>query len=224
MSTVPTASEPLGKHELYHYYVCTFGSIISIVIVSAIFIHILYHYKKIFHSKNNDGRAVQSRSVYILFFMYSITSIITSCFYAFIRTNIFTQQSIKNITWIQCEIGYIGAIICTFLAQVFLYSLLVTRIRIAFHDSVYKYSSKIYLTLNIVLVTVISICIGMLFVWYTDINYKIDTFENTNYIYCTSFAKSNTKKEDLNLINTGLYVGLVCIYNMRDPVCWTNFA
>ena len=166
-----------SEYALY-YYTSTVGALISTIIIILILIFTVYKYI------NFDPDQQQNTSIYVVFFIYCLSVMITGIEYAFVRANIFTQQSPFKFTHFQCILSTISSLILFIIAQTCSYFLFIRRIQIAFQNTTYQYPPILFKILYIIL-ALVTIFLLTLTILGTANEYGLYYFDsNAQHIWC----------------------------------------
>ena len=177
--------------ESIYYYLATIGSLVAFIVILCILLNTIYHYVKMFYKQEsgeiNDN---QSKLPYHIFFIINIFSLWACIDAAFIRSNIFTAETIDKFTHDRCNISHLIVFILLSIEQMALYSHLLIRIQISFQDSIYAYSSKTYKSLYISMVVIVIISMILpFFSITTHAQYALYYFDsNRKLIWCDVLA------------------------------------
>eukprot|EP01084_Bolivina_argentea_P052595 96611_1 len=177
--------------NVIHLYISSIGSVIAIIVITIAFINILYHYFKIFNNQTADCQNMDKTN-FILFFIICILSLFLCIQYAFVRRNVFTQQIPSTFTHTQCAFGFYGSFAVLLVFQSFIFYIMLYRIRLAFNNTTFRYSNKIFLILGIPLIIIILICLTGLFATVHETYYVLEYFGNRNNIFCGVTANKNS--------------------------------
>lgn len=125
------------------------GGLLGCVVITALLIHILRHYFKIFGccfgkktAKQKD--AIQSPMMYWLMIVFLATGLIIAFSFSFVRSNIITHVPAIDYTDAHCMAGYYLAWETSGVSKSVMYNLFNYRIQIAFQGTPFAYNRRLY--------------------------------------------------------------------------------
>ena len=188
------------------------GGIIATIIILSLLIYTLIYYCKFFVSpnKNYDNQLQHTqlnKTVYILSIIYLISGLFANSIYSLTRSNIITSISFNDYTLFQCQFGYITSILFFALNRIFLYVLIIKRIKISFKGSNYEYKPILFLCLYwmMSIVTTINLILWILSQQNLKHEWILITNSNEKSIFC-----NNQLTEDQDIaINVGWIILMV---------------
>ena len=96
---------------------------------------------------NKKRHKYESKAIYTNSILYFASGCIVCCTFGLIRSTVITQLSLNDFTITQCEIGYILGLIFLAFNRLFLYVIIINRLKISFKQSIYEHNGMSYLAL-----------------------------------------------------------------------------
>ena len=189
------------------------GGIFGCILLLILLIYTIVNYLKIFLSKNykNELQEYQqsNKTIYTLTIIYFFTGLIASMIYTLTRSNIITRTNASNFTENQCQFGYISSILLFAINRIFLYILIIKRIKISFKSTNYEYNPMLFLCLYWIMSIITTL---KLILWITS-SQSTDSIWIliTNSMETLIFCQNKEINPNENVTTNGLEICLMII-------------
>ena len=204
-----------------YFYASSIGSIVVLILIISLFVHILYHYLKIFHSKQSnkdETRADHNKLIYILFLLLLTSTMIMCVVDGFVRSNYWSNIPLSDYGKAICYASYYADITMLQFHQFIMYALFIYRIQIVFQDTVYEYSLNTFRALYSLLIFGYLAVATIVFVGHKYSSFTVYYFAQN--AYCS--ASPETKQNVFTVVSSSIYslwhIGLnvICLYMLTN--------